>query len=291
MRNTVKHNKLRNTGLLFEFLLRQITAEILDNKKSVKLVETIKRRFSERTELGKELALYNILINKKFNSDKKADFFISEVVKERQKLNETQLKREKYNLIKELKVQYDLQKFLSSKIENYKIHASIYKLFEYYNDMMPEDKTETYFNLIESLTSANVDLKMVESVNENIPQDKDLRILTYKVLLERFNDKYSKLNQNQKGLLKAYINNISNTNSLQEYIEHQIPNLKSELTSYVKSVDDKIAKIKLKEAINSIDKFCKIDVKSKMVKDSVIVQTMRYMELLKELKKNDRKNS
>jgi hypothetical protein len=291
MRNMVKHNKLRNTGLLFEFLLRQITAEILDNKKSTKLIETIKRRFSERTELGKELALYNILINKKFDSDKKADFFISEVVNERQKLNETQLKREKFNLIKELKLQYDLQKFLSSKIENYKIHASIYKLFEYYNDMVPEDKTETYFNLIENLTTMDADLKIVESTKTNIPQDKDLRIITYKILLERFNDKYSKLNQNQKGLLKAFINNVSNTNSLSEYIDYQIPKLKSELTSYSKCIDDKIIKIKLTEAINSIDKFCKVDLKSNTVKDSVIVQTMRYMELLKQLKINDRKKS
>ena len=65
----LKHSKVRNTGLLFEFLLRQITADVLDKRNNSKAAHMIKQRFNERTELGKELALYNILINKKFNND------------------------------------------------------------------------------------------------------------------------------------------------------------------------------------------------------------------------------
>ena len=116
MRNRkLKHSKVRNTGLLFEFLLRQITADVLDKKNNSKAANIIKQRFNERTELGKELALYNILINKKFNKDKKADYFINEVISERKNLNNSILKREKYNLIKEIKNNYDLQNFLSSR--------------------------------------------------------------------------------------------------------------------------------------------------------------------------------
>ena len=98
-----KHSKIRNTGLLYEFLLRQITADVLEKEKNSKAVFILKKRFSENTELGKELALYNIVINKKFDSDKQADYFISEVLNERNKLNNSILKREKYNLIKSLK--------------------------------------------------------------------------------------------------------------------------------------------------------------------------------------------
>ena len=134
MRNRkLKHSKVRNTGLLFEFLLRQITADVLDKKNNSKAAHMIKQRFNERTELGKELALYNILINKKFNNDKKADYFINEVISERKNLNNSVLKREKYNLIKEIKNNYDLQNFRSSKVRNYSVYASIYRLFELNN--------------------------------------------------------------------------------------------------------------------------------------------------------------
>ena len=82
----------------------------------------------------------------------------------------------------------------------------------------------------------------------------------------------------------TYINNISNTNSLKEYIEKQVPIIRKELKQYKKKVDDKITKIKLNEAINSIDKFC-IAKHTKVAKDSTVIQMMRYYELIKELKK------
>jgi hypothetical protein len=285
--NKLKHSKVRNTGLLFEFLLRQITADVLNKDGDSKAAFMIKKRFNERTELGKELALYNILINKKFNSDKKADYFINEVIEERRKLNNSILKREKYNLIKEIKDTYDLQKFLSSKVKNYTVYASIYKLFEF-KLISPIDKTESHFNLVEHVTTQNK-TNIKSSLSVALPEDNDLRIITYKTLLEKFNTKYSKLNYPQKSLLRAYINNVSNTNSLKEYIEKVVPAIKKELKQHSDKLQDKVVKIKLAEAIKSIDKFCGVG-RSKMVKDNVVVQTMRYMELLKELKKSGNKN-
>ena len=140
----LKHSKIKNTGLMFELLLRQITADVLDKDKKSIAVKIVKSGFNETTELGKELALYQLVMNKNFNSDKKAEYFINEVIKERRNLNNSRLWREKYNLIKSLKESYDLQKFLSSKVRNYKFYASIYKLFEY-SDISPEDKTISYF--------------------------------------------------------------------------------------------------------------------------------------------------
>jgi len=283
----VKHNKIRNTGLLYEFLLRQVTLDVLKNHDS-KAVKIIKKRFNENTELGKELALYNVVLNKKFSSDKKAEYFINEVVDCFRQLNKSALKRERYNLIKEIKNNYNLQKFMSSKVPNYKVNASIYKLFEYSNTMSPEQKTESFFNLVEHVTTNDKSIKLSETM-KTLPEDEDLRILTYKTLLEKFNAKYSKLNLSQKNLLRAYINNVSNTSSLKEYVEKEIPKIKDELKKYSKNLTDKVVKIKLAEAIKSIDKFCGAK-KSKLVKDNAVVQTMRYMELLKELKKSGNKN-
>ena len=285
----VKHSKLRNTGILFECLLRQLTADVLSKDEKSNAVSVIKEVFNENTELGKELALYNILITKKFKSDNQANYFITEVLKERNNLKSTQLKREKYNLIKILKENFSVNKLLSSKVKNYKVYASIYKLFEF--KLQPDIKTENFFNLVEHITTDDKTLKLSETIGgTKLPKDEDLRILTYKTLLEKFNQKYTKLSSSQKNLLREYINNISNTNSLKDTLKEIVKVLKKDLKSNSKHLKDKVVKIKLKESLNSIDNFCGTNNKSKIVKDSHVVQTMRYLELLKELKKSGNKN-
>ena len=276
-----KHSKLRNTGLLFEFLLRQVTVDVLNKKKESPALKIIKKQFNEHTELGKELALYNLIVSKKFKSDKKADFFLSEVIRQRGKLNNTNLRREKYNLIASIKESYDVNQLFSSKVPNYKVFASVYKLFEGINEMGADEKTESYFIIIENVTT------LTHKKNKSyIPEefkDKDLRILSYKTLLEKFNKKYTNLSDEQKHVLKEYISNISNTNNFSTFVETQIPKLKTKLAKKVKKVKDKVLRIKLKEAINCVDKFCLNE--SKQTNDNSVVQLLRYYELDKELNK------
>ena len=283
----VKHNKIRNTGLLFEFLLRQITSDVL-NKDNGHAVQIVKEKFNENTELGKELALYNILITKKFKSDTKADYFINEVMKARSDLNNSTLRRERYNLIKEIQSNYNIQKFMSSKVPNYKTYASIFTLFEYNKSLSPDQKTESFFNIVEHVTTDDTSIKLSETVT-TLPDDEDLRILTYRTLLEKFNQKYTKLSGDQKNLLREYINNVSNTNSLKDTLKEIIKGLKKDLTTHSKNLQDKVVKIKMSEAIKSIDKFCGINDKSDVVKDEYVIQTMRYLELVKEVKKSGNK--
>jgi len=284
----VKHNKIRNTGLLFEFLLRQITSDVL-NKDNGPAVSIVKEKFNENTELGKELALYNILITKKFKSDSKADYFINEVMKARGDLNNSTLRRERYNLIKEIQSNYNLQKFMSSKVPNYKTYASIFTLFEYNKSLSPDQKTESFFNIVEHVTTDDKSIKLSETVNV-LPDDEDLRILTYRTLLEKFNQKYTKLSGAQKNLLREYINNVSNTNSLKDTLKEIVKVLKQDLKKHSKNLKDEVVKIKMTEAIKSIDKFCGLDDKSDVVKDEYVIQTMRYLELIKELKKSGNKD-
>jgi len=276
-----KHSKLRNTGLLFEFLLRQVTVDVLNKKKESPALKIIKTKFNEHTELGKELTLYNLIMTKKFKSDKKADFFLSEVIRQRGKLNNMNLRREKYNVIATIKESYDVDQLFSSKVPNYKTFASVYKLFEGINEMGADEKTESYFIIIENVTT------MKHTKNKSyIPEefkDKDLRILSYKTLLEKFNKKYTNLSDEQKHVLKEYISNISNTNNFSVFVETQIPKLKKKLDSKIKKVKDKVLRIKLREAINCVDKFCLNE--SKQTDDNSVVQLLRYYELDKELSK------
>ena len=276
-----KHSKLRNTGLLFEFLLRQVTVDVLNKKKESSALKIIKKQFNEHTEIGKELALYNLIMTKKFKSDKKADFFLSEVIRQRGRLNNTTLRREKYNIIASIKESYDVNQLFSSKVPNYKVFASVYKLFEGINEMGADEKTESYFIIVENVTTVK-HTKNKSYIPEEF-KDKDLRILSYKTLLEKFNKKYTNLSDEQKHVLKEYISNISNTNNFSVFVERQIPKLKTKLNDKVKKVKDKVLRIKLKEAINCVDKFCLNE--SKQTDDNSVVQLLRYYELDKELNK------
>ena len=276
-----KHSKLRNTGLLFEFLLRQVTVDVLNKKKESPALKIIKSRFNEHTEIGQELALYNLIMTKKFKSDKKADFFLSEVIRQRGRLNNATLRREKYNIIASIKESYDVNQLFSSKVPNYKVFASVYKLFEGIEEMGADEKTESYFIVVENVTT----LKHAKE-KSYIPEefkDKDLRILSYKTLLEKFNKKYTNLSDEQKHVLKEYISNISNTNNFSIFVETQIPKLKKKLNGKVKKVKDKVLRIKLREAINCVDKFCLNE--SKQTDDNSVIQLLRYYELDKELTK------
>ena len=276
-----KHSKLRNTGLLFEFLLRQVTVDVLNKKKESPALKIIKSKFNENTEIGKELALYNLIMTKKFKSDKKADFFLSEVIRQRGRLNNATLRREKYNIIASIKESYDVNQLFSSKVPNYKVFASVYKLFEGINEMGADEKTESYFIIVENVTTVK-HTKNKSYIPEEF-KDKDLRILSYKTLLEKFNKKYTNLSDEQKYVLKEYISNISNTNNFSSFVETQIPKLKKKLNGKVKKVKDKVLRIKLREAGNCVDKFCLNE--SKQTDDNSVVQLLRYYELDKELDK------
>ena len=159
MRKKVKHSKYKNTGLIFEFLVRQLTVDVINDQDKSPSLNIIKKRFHENTELGKELSLYQALCNTKFTSDKKADFLIAETTNAHRKLNLQELKRQKYNLIKEIKDTYDIVNFLSSRVSDYKLFASAYKLFECYKEMNPEDRTEVYFNILEHVTTKKHNIK------------------------------------------------------------------------------------------------------------------------------------
>ena len=276
-----RHSKLRNAGLLFEFLLRQVTVDVLNKKKDSPAIKIIKKQFNEHTEIGKELALYNLIVTKKFKSDKKADYFLSEVIRQRGKLNNSVLRREKYNIIKSIKEHYDINKLFSSKVPNYKVYASVYKLFEGMGELNADEKTDSYFIILENVTT--IDTKKTDTFIHNEMKDKDLRILSYKALLEKFNKKYSNLSEQQKKVLKEYISSISNTNNFSTFVQTQIPKLKSKLNTKVKKIQDKVLQIKLKEAINCVDKFCLNE--SKQTNDNSVVHLLRYYDLDKELNK------
>ena len=288
----VKNNKIKNTAILYELLSRQITVDVLNDTKSPKSVRIFKEFFSKNTEMGKEYELYSILLEKKYKNDSHASQLVEAVVKSRRKLSNRRLNNEKYNLIKTIKENYDIKEFFNTRIPNFKIMASVYKLFGTETgkeDFGPVQRTDSVITITEHITQntthSNKANKVVKEFKE---QGKDLRLLSYQLLVDKFNSKYKTLNENQKNLLKEYINNVSNTNSLKGFIDSEVVKIKKALKSLLPKVNDKITKIKLSEAIDYTDSATK----GKVVQDKHVVALMRYYELIKEIKNvQTRKNS
>ena len=282
--NKIKHSKIKNTGILFELLTRQITVDILNGNNSGAVI-LLKKYFSEKTELGKEYKLYEFLLKSSYKSENRANSLIDAVISARQKLHNSVLRREKYNLIKEIKETYDVNEFFKSKLPNYKVFASIYKVLQSEStteNFDPKETTDSRYSIVEYIVGKKVMInKKSEKLVENYKkQDKDLRLLSYKILVDKFNSKYKSLNTAQKKLLKEYINNISNTNSLKEFIGNEGKKVKKILTRYLPKVGDKITKIKLNEAVNQVDSLTK----GRFIKDKQVISLMRYYELVKEIR-------
>jgi len=281
----IKHSKFRNTGFLFELLVRQVTSDILSNRKSI-AEGLLKKYFNSKTELANELKLYQFIVNEKYNNENRAERFIDAVIDNRKKLDEKKILKEKYNLIKEIKENYQIDDFLKSQVPNYKVLASVYKIFEFNlnteSSYDPKDFVNTKFAIVEHLTSKPVaNAKSVDKINEALKkEDKEIRLLTYKMLVENFNKKYKSLNEKQKSILKEYINSFTNTDNLKAFITNEVVELNKELAKTGKQIKDKVTKIKLAETINQLNK---IKTASKIT-DTHITSVIMGYELDKVLK-------
>jgi len=280
----MKHSKYRNTGLLFELLTRQITADILSGTKSSKASSMMKEHFNKSSELLKENQLFNVILESKFKDSDKAKHLIETTTKAYGKIiNLKKLQLQKYQLIKTIKETFNISDFFKSRISNYRLLASIHNvLSEDYND--PIATSKSHYTLIEHMTRST-SIKNNESVSMLRKENKDLRALTYKILVERFNTKYDSLTTDQKEVLREYINNISNTNGLTEFIESKFKGIVYELKKMFPKIDDKVIRIKISECINIVD-----NVKVRGGKNTKnVLKLMRFYQLLEDVRHAIRK--
>jgi len=274
----LKHSKFKNTGILFELLVKQIASDTLADKESLAL-EIIKKHFKKGTELNKELKLYQSLTKENFDSAYKAQEFVNIILSERSNLNEGILRRQKYNLIKSIKESFVMEDFFKYRVSNYREMASVYKLFEHKQSTSPKEYVVCKNNILETITKENVEI-VTESVdNQYKLQPKEVRMLAYKFLVDSFNSKYTTLSEEQKKILRKYINNVDNSAKLRNFVLNEVSKVKKSLKEV--KVSDKVAKIKLNETINLIDNIAD----SKVINENQILSLLRYHELLQELRR------
>ena len=278
----IKHSKYKNTGILFELLVRQITSDTLEGKESP--VNELLQKYFVKTELGKEYKLYETLLNRTSLTETKADIIITTLLESSKTLNRRAIKKQKYNLISELKNHYNINEFFNHKLPHYKVHAAFYTLLESQNTPKPTSPQFIISNkitILEHLTAAPINGKITENevLEELSKEDKDIKMLTYRILLEKFNDKYETLALSQKEILRELLYSIDNQPRLKEFYITKSAEIRKELTELNKSVTDKVTQIKLNEVITLLDV---VDV-SRKVTDEDLVNLLQYCDLVNEL--------
>jgi hypothetical protein len=288
MKPSIKHNKLRNTGILYELLVRQITSDVMENKQHGIAVQLMREFFNSKKELGKELMLYRSFFNIQHLSEQKAFQFLKLVNEQRKQLDQHKLNVEKYRLIKEIKQNFDLKEFFAARIPSYKIYASIYKNFDaavngVSDVFLIEELANSQFTLVEHLSGKSSSKQLQES-NElaNIirSQDEQIRFLSYKILIERFNEKYKGLDESQRKLLQEYIYNTTNTSKLKSYTQVESRRLAKEITQRLGKISDTVVRIKLTEVVSQLKKV----ENAAVIKENHMTAMLIGYEILKELK-------
>ena len=279
----IKNSKYKNTGILFELLVRQVTSDTISGKNSPSI--NLIRKYFSKTELSKEHKLYQTLVNSKIINEHKANLLLNSVLELSTRINRTNLRREKYNLIKEIKDNYDIEEFFKAKINNYTQLAAIYNVLEANNVkefINPEqiiDNKNTLLEYIIRKEHTKLETKD-KTLEEYSSMDNGTKLLAYKILLEKFNKKYDNLSSKQKLVLKEYINNISNTIKLREFVNESYENLRIDLNKLIPTVTDKIIQIKINEVSSLLQPISK----RTNVKDEHIVSLLQYYQLIKEIK-------
>jgi len=288
MHKKAKHSKFKNAGILFELLTRQITADILAGRDESFTKNLMFKYFHESKELGKEVQLYNFILQQKSKDVSSAERLLGVVLQTRSKLDERELNKQKYNIIKEIKEKYNIDDFLKNKIPNYKLYASIYKLFE------DQDKSGVKFEVTELIESREYIVENLtkekksdqESMDIYGSQTADVRLLAYKFLIENFNSKYNDLLPDQKKLLKEYITNVSNSSKFTKYVNEEYKRISLVLKDQVKNVTSEVVKIKINEVISQFStKSC-----AGIIKENQLTSLLNAYELVEEIKKIDVKN-
>jgi hypothetical protein len=276
----LKHSKYKNTGILFEMLVRKLTSETLTSNKSV-TIDIIKKYFGRNTELSKELQLYNSLIKEQFRSEAQALDYIRTVKSAYDKLNQSVLKRQRYNLVKEISEKFVFTDMAKMHINNYKVLASINMIFEHTETDNPKQLMECKTAIIDhGIITERTQTKKDALIESFEAQPKDMRLLSYKILVDKFNEKYSGLDESQKQLLNKYITHVNDTTALREYIQTIIPKIKTDLAEQAKSITDAATKIKVSKLSEML---CNVEA-MKTIKESHVLSLLRYFDLVRELK-------
>lgn len=269
---------------MYELLVKQITSDLVSRKDSP-AVDIIRKYYSGNTALTQEYRLYKTVEEGTNLTVVRADNLVSEVLKAARKINSKELADLKYSLISEIKSKYDLENFFSVTVPNYRSLAALYCLFEADRSLDlidPQSIVSNKVTLLEYMTSRFQPKQEVETklIEEFASSDKDIRLLTFKILLQKFNERYVDFLPEQKQILKHLVS-MGSSKNLKEYLNEEIDKLNSQLSELSKKVSTGVEKIKLREALKILKPISNTD----KVLDEHLVKILQFYDLVEELRK------
>ena len=279
----IKHSKYRNTGLIFELLIKQIASDTLNNRDSA-AVKIIKKHFTGKTALVREFKLYEFIVKNRQVAQSKAETILSTITEISRKLDQSLLKKQKYDLISDIKENYNTEDFFAIQTPDYKALASLYCLLEAQNNdniVDPQHLVNYKSTLLEHLTTQKQNAGDVKEtlIEEYSKYDKDLKLLTFKILLEKFNDRYKDLLPEQRNILKEFITSVNSQTRLRNLVNEELTKISNSVYKLTERVKDDVVKIKLEEVVKSIKPLSN----KERIKDNHLVNLMQYYDLVNEL--------
>lgn len=280
----IKHSKLRNPGLIFELLVKQIASDTLNNKDSA-AISILKKHYTGKTALVREFKLYDFILKNRQVSQAKAETILSTITELSRKLDQKTLKNQKYDLISDIKEHYNIDEFFAIQTPDYKALASLYCLLEAQNtDVVVDPKYLVSYKstLLEHLTTNKQNSEEVKDtlIEEYSKYDKDLKLLTFKILLEKFNDTYKDLLPEQKNILKEFITSVNSQTRLRNIVNEELLKIATAVHKLSSKVKDEVVKIKLDEVSKAIQPLSN----KERITDTHLVNLMQYYDLVNELK-------
>lgn len=290
MNTSKNHNKKRNVGLLYEFLVRALSAAIVENdkKRSATALKLLKKYFKPGTELYKEFRLANALVKTTVGSEHTAASIIVEAKRAARSHDMQALDREKSLLIREINCTLNDENFFDRQIEEYKDYATVQQLFNVWRsdggnvDLGQLAKHEEH--LMSKLTSHE---QPAEVVNESVDNGVGMNRLVMKLMMKRLNDKYSTvLIPEQKAILKAYAFSTikDNATSIKQRLTEARDVTLAAIDGYLATapendryVCEKVKKVKKQLLDESLD----------VVNDDTVTRFMLYVKLRSELESGD----
>jgi hypothetical protein len=278
MAKKLKHKKLRNTGLIYELLVRQTTSDVL-NGQTPKSLDIVKKFFKKGSLLSEELKLFNIILDSRTKNSQFTSEILEAVLKASQKLDRKALEKEKYFLIKEINSNLNKEHFFKTQVKDYVVYACISNLLEYNPEDNPTEYVLNKTALLEHISTNNGQNQLQQETTSTANIDPELKKLTFKLLIEKFNKRWGSLDTRQKSILRHFIFNAVDSEDSRKFIAEEVLYLKSHLGKQSKTTNDKVLQIKLNEVVRLLDEIPD----KNFISESTYSALLRSHQLIKEL--------